>query len=89
MNWGSELPIWNLEFRISLFGWSWNSSLKTGQNSEPNPPCVISASHIFELPRSELAGIVKTSKNQKIQKKKKNQKSEKFKNKTVKTKTLK
>jgi hypothetical protein len=29
----------------------------------PNPPCVILASHIFELPRSELAGIVKTSKN--------------------------
>jgi hypothetical protein len=26
----------------------------------PNPPCVISALHISELPRSELAGIVKT-----------------------------
>jgi hypothetical protein len=38
MNWGLELPIWNLEAQISLFGWSRNSSLETGQNSEPNPP---------------------------------------------------
>jgi hypothetical protein len=63
MNWGLELPIWNLEARILRFGWSWNLSLETNQNSEPNPPCVISALHISELSGSELAGIVKTSKN--------------------------
>jgi hypothetical protein len=40
--------------------------VETGQNSEPNPPCVISALHIFELPRSELAGIVKFLKNKKF-----------------------
>jgi hypothetical protein len=57
MNWGLELPIWNLEARIPLFAWPWNSSLETGQNSEPNLPCVIPASHIFELACSELAGI--------------------------------
>jgi hypothetical protein len=62
MNRGLELPIWNLDARIPLFGWLWNLSLETGQNSEPNPSYVISASHISELPRSELAGIVKTSK---------------------------
>jgi hypothetical protein len=57
MNWGSKLPIWNLEARIPMFGWPWNSSLETGQNSKPNPQCVIPASHLFELPRSELDGI--------------------------------
>jgi hypothetical protein len=50
------------EARIPLFRWPWNSSLEIGQNFEPNPPCVISASNISELPHSELAGIVKTSK---------------------------
>jgi hypothetical protein len=63
MNWGLELPIWNLEARIPLFGWPWISSVETGRNSEPNPPCVILALHISELPRSELVGIVKTLKN--------------------------
>jgi hypothetical protein len=81
MNWGLKLPIWNLEARIPLFGWSWNSSLETGQNSEPNPPCVILASYISELPRSELAGIVKTSKNKKNVKYKKIKKSKTFNNK--------
>jgi hypothetical protein len=37
--------------------------VETGRNSEPNPPCVILASNISELPRSELVGIVKTLKN--------------------------
>jgi hypothetical protein len=69
MNWGLELPIWNLEARIPLFGWSWNSNLETGQNSKPNPPCVISASHISELPHFELAGIEKLQKNKKNVKK--------------------
>jgi hypothetical protein len=57
MIWSLELPIWNLEIQIPLFEWPWNSSLETGQNSKPNPSCVISASHISKLPRSELAGI--------------------------------
>jgi hypothetical protein len=70
MNWGLELPIWNLEARIPLFGWLWNSSVEIGRNSEPNPPCVISASHISELPCSELAGIVK-NKNKNCKKNKK------------------
>jgi hypothetical protein len=53
------LGIVHLKFRgqIPLFGWPLNLSLETGQNSEPNPPCVIPASHISELPCSELAGI--------------------------------
>jgi hypothetical protein len=63
MNCGLELPIWNLEARIPLFGWPWNSSVEIGRNSEPNPPCVILTMHISELPRSELARIVKTLKN--------------------------
>jgi hypothetical protein len=57
MIWSLKLPIWNLEVQIPLFEWPWNSSLETGQNSKPNPSCVISASHISKLPRSELAGI--------------------------------
>jgi hypothetical protein len=59
--------------------------LETGRNSEPNSPCVISASHISELPCSELAGIVKTSKknkNEKIQNLLKNKKCEKIKTKS-------
>jgi hypothetical protein len=36
--------------------------VETGRNSKPKPPCVISALHISELPRSELTGIVKTLK---------------------------
>jgi hypothetical protein len=31
MNWGLELLIWNLETRIPLFGWPWNSSVETGR----------------------------------------------------------
>jgi hypothetical protein len=54
--------------------------LEICQNSEPNPPCVISASYISELPCSELAGIVKTLKNSK-NKNLKDKKCEKFKNK--------
>jgi hypothetical protein len=46
--------------------------VETGRNSEPNPPCVISALHISELSRSELVGIVKTLKNIKNYRKFKN-----------------
>jgi hypothetical protein len=57
MNWGREFLPFEFRGPNSVVWVAMEFEMEIGQNSEPNPPCVIPALHISKLPCFKLAGI--------------------------------